>query len=287
MGETLRAAGHRDTGSRAIPVFTMALSRRSLLIRAASLCGVSQFGAFAARMAQAAEPMRITHYDGIPPFSWADDKHTMRGLFIDVLDEALRRRLGIELIHLGFPWVRAQKLVKDGEADAFCTVPTPERRSYTVISEEPVMTVTYRMFAQRGNPVVDKLKAVKSIDDLKGFVVAAYIGAGWAKEKLAGVKIDWAPNPDSLLRKLASGRADVHVSASEIEHKRIKALGLEDKLIELPQILDTQTYNLCIRKDSSYAAIMPKFDRTLRQMRDDGSLTALYRKYDLLPLGKK
>jgi polar amino acid transport system substrate-binding protein len=211
----------------------------------------------------------------------------MRGLFVDVLDEALTHRLGIPLVHRGYPWVRAQKLVRDGEADAFCTVPTPERRAYTVVSEEPIMTVTFKMYAQRGNPVIERLKHVKTIDDLRQFVVAAYLGSGWAREKLAGQQIDWAPNPDSVLKKLAGGRNDVFVDAVEVQRKRIKALGLENKLVELPQALDTQTYNLCIGKQSPFADVLPKFDRTLRHMRDDGRLSALYRKYDLLPIGKK
>jgi polar amino acid transport system substrate-binding protein len=262
----------------------MACSRRSFLLGTASLWSAA-LGAFA--RAGAIGPMRVTHYDNIPPFSWADDTDTMRGLFVDVLDEALTHRLGIPLIHRGYPWVRAQKLVRDGEADAFCTVPTPERRAYTLASTEAIMTVTFKMYAQRGNPVVERLKRVKRIGDLRQFVVAAYLGSGWAHEKLAGQQIDWAPNPDSVLKKLAGGRNDVFVDAVEVQRKRIKALGLENKLIELPQTLDRQTYNLCIGKQSPFAAVMPKFDRTLRQMRDDGSLSALYRKYDLLPIGKK
>jgi len=262
----------------------MTLSRRSFLLRTASTLGALQLAGI---RAHAAEPMRVTHYHSIPPFSWSDDKNVMHGIFIDVLDEALHRRLGIPLVHLGYPWVRAQKMVMDGEADAFCTVPTPERRAYTVISEEPIMTVTFRIYAQRNNPAMDRLKKVKSLDDLKGFLIAAYIGSGWARDKLAGMQVDWAPNPDSVLMKIASGRNDVYIDASEVQRKRITALGLEEKLVELPQVIDTQSYNLCIRKTSHYRTILPKFDKVLRQMRHDGSLAAIYRKYDVLPTGKK
>lgn len=48
----------------------------------------------------AAEPMKIVYFQDYPPFSWSQNNQ-MQGILIDVLDEALKNRMDIELSHKG------------------------------------------------------------------------------------------------------------------------------------------------------------------------------------------
>ena len=235
----------------------------------------------------ATTPMHIAYFDYFAPFSFRNVKQEMQGVFVDVLIEALQNRLEIPLTHQGFPWARAQQMVKEGYADAFCTVPTPERRAYTDVSTEPLVTATFTMFARRNGPNLAKLNEVKVLSYLSPFLIGHYLGSGWAHQKLGGMRIDWATNLDMALRKLAYGRNDVFIDVAEVIRPRIKELKLENDLVELPQILDTQQFNLCVRKESALTKILPDFDKVIRQMRSDGTLAAIYRKFEILPPAAK
>jgi len=249
------------------------------------LClGLLSLGGGLPLLVQSREALRIAYFESFSPFSWADKNQVMHGILVDVLDEALTQRMKIPLTHRGFPWVRAQMMVRNGDADAFCTIPTKERRAYTEISTEPLINATYTMFVQRNNPVIERLKLVKTLDDLHPFLHAHFHGSGWARQKLAGMRVDWAPNVDVALLKLAHGRDDVFVDVAEVLRVRIKALGLADAIVELPQVLDMQPFNLCIRKTSPDTALLPDFDKTMRQLRNDGTLSAIYNKYAASPV---
>jgi polar amino acid transport system substrate-binding protein len=73
------------------------------------------------------------NYFRYPPLSW-EVNGKVRGILVDVLNEALQNRMGIKVTHHEFPWKRAQLMVRYGNADRFTTAPTPERREYTDVS---------------------------------------------------------------------------------------------------------------------------------------------------------
>ena len=100
----------------------------------------------------------------------------MNGILIDVLTEAIQTQMGIQVSHEGYPWARAQMMVKLNKADAFVTVPTPERSSYTEISTEPVILATFTLFVSKKNKQIKALQTVKTLSDLTNFNLVHYIG---------------------------------------------------------------------------------------------------------------
>lgn len=227
----------------------------------------------------AQEEMKIVYFDNYSPFSWKDDKEVMQGILIDVLNEALQTQMGIRLSHKGYPWARAQKLVEMGEADAFVTVPTPERRAYTEISAEPVLTADVTMFTKKGHPKMDEFSKITTYTDLKGYKLLSYIGNGWAEKRLAGFELDLCAQMDNVFWKLAAGRGDLFVQNSQVGNYTIKKLKMQDQIVELPSVLESIPFHLCIGKKSPYVKILADFDKTLKQMRESGKLQEIYNKY--------
>ncbi len=229
-------------------------------------------------ISSAREPMKMVYFDNFPPYSWLE-RGEMKGILIDVMDEALQKRMGIAVIHRGYPWERAQNFVKNGEGDAFVTVPTPKRMTYTRVSKEPVVKPSFTMFVNKDSLRIDELRTVEKISDLKKFRLGHYLGSGWAQKNLAGMDVDWTPNSDTCLMMLGKGRFDVFVDVSQVIRYNIKLLGLQKQITEIPTVLDSSTFNLCIGKQSAYASILPKFDETIRKMGMDGTLQRIYDKY--------
>ena len=225
----------------------------------------------------AAGPLRVAFSSESTPLSWGEDG-ALKGILVDAASEAFRR-MGVKVEMNGYPWMRAQKMVKDGDADAFITILTPERRQFVSSGSEPLISLRMGMVAKRGSAVNAKLAAVRTAEDLRAFSVLSYRGNGWSQSFLKGITVDWALTTDQCLKKLARGRADVYVSDLDTVGYRIKKLGLENELVVLPNVLDRREFRLGIRKQSEHLPLLPRFDQTIRQMKADGSLQRILEKY--------
>ena len=226
----------------------------------------------------AQDTMQLVYFSNGAPFSWEEDGK-IQGILVDIIEEAIHTRMGIPVSHKGYPWMRAQMIVKNGKADAFVTVPTPERQAYTVVNSEPVDQITFTIFTRKNGSKIEALKKVRKIKALEEFIIGHYLGSGWAKQKLKGMKVEWIPNVSQTLKKLALGRVDVFVDASKGVYFNIKKLGLQDQIIEIPNVLDSAPFHLCIRKNSPFIKILSQFDEIVKEMRKDGTFEKIYNRY--------
>jgi polar amino acid transport system substrate-binding protein len=78
---------------------------------------------------------------------------------------------------------------------------------------------------------------------------------------------------------VATGDVDAFIEGQWSARKSINTLGLQAKLVELPQVIDRTHYHLCIRKDSPYVNILPVFDKAISDMRREGALDLILAGY--------
>ncbi len=227
----------------------------------------------------AQDTMKLVYYNDFAPFSWEDSEKQMHGILIDVVNEVIQKQMGIAVSHQGYQWEKAQEKVRNGEADAFITVPTQQRREYTQISTEPFIVGPVTLFTSKANPKIEFLKKVHKLSDLKQFKLVDYSGNGWAKKSFSGFNVDWYDKVDDVLFQLVKSREDVFVHSSQVANYTIKELGLRNQLIEIPIVLESIDFNLCIGINSQYIGIIEKVDKILREMRADRRLQKLYEKY--------
>ena len=67
----------------------------------------------------AGDTIRFVYYNDNAPFGW-EENGEMQGIYIDIVNEVFKKRLGIPVEHRGYPWKRAQMMVKNGDADGYC-----------------------------------------------------------------------------------------------------------------------------------------------------------------------
>ncbi len=222
--------------------------------------------------------MTIVYYSDYRPMSWLDEDEEMRGALIDVLDEALNRRMGIPVRHLGYPWARAQEMVRQGEADAFVSTPTDERRTYAEIGQESIVNDNTAIFVNELSPRFNEMSKIHILEDLRPFAMSNYSGNGWAKQRLEGMNITWVSTPQQALQMVASGRVDAYVDSSPITNDIIRRMSIKN-IFELPVVLDTVNFYLCIGKKSPFSDILPEFDTTIKEMKNSGELQAILDDY--------
>ena len=222
---------------------------------------------------------RVVYFDNYAPYSWRDESGNMRGIFIDILDEVIGKRLQRAVEHEGFPWARAQKYVRSGEYDAMIAPITEERASYTDISELAVLTSRMALFTRASHPEISVFENTRSLVDIRTYNFVTQLGDGWAAENLEQMKVQYAKDLDTVLRMLSQGRADLFVEVAEVTHWNMRNLNLGAEIVEVDGVTIEETpYHLMISKKSSQQ-LLAEFDASLRQFIADGALGKLLEKY--------
>ena len=228
-------------------------------------------------LATAADPMHFVYYDSYRPRSW-DDNGKMHGILVDIIDEAIGKRLGIPVTHTGYPWKRAQLMVREGAADAFVTMPTQERRTYTVIGEEPVIKFALRIVTRKNHQQAKEMASITSVEQLRDYKVADYLGNGWAKRNLKEVNVQWLTKSDKIFPFLIDERADIIVASKRTIYE-MKRLGYDSQLKVLSNKLSSVSFHMCVGKNSPYKDRLNDFDYIIREMHEDGTIDRIEESY--------
>jgi len=223
------------------------------------------------------EPMKIVYFDNYPPRSWQENGE-MKGILVDIIHEAIYNRIGMPLVHEGYPWARAQAMVEAGQADAFITVPTEKRKTYTLVSKEPVIQFNLYITTRKDNPLLEQLRKVTDIDGLQPFRIVDYHGNGFAQKRLKKFNVEWVPDVDAIYPFLAAGKADLFLTSDRGIYDMIR-LGYQDQFVVLPNALYSLSFHLCIGKQSPYTRILPEIDQALREMQSEGLIKRISEQY--------
>jgi polar amino acid transport system substrate-binding protein len=186
--------------------------------------------------------------------------------------------MGIDVQHEGFPWVRAQAMVRNGVSDAFITVPTDSRREFTVVSKEPVIVFETFVSTMKDSPHLDKLSKVKSLDGLKGYKIVDYLGNGWARNALKNLNVKWLPDYDAMLKFLEQGKADLIISSRKMIHTA-KKLEYAKKMVFFDHPMTSIKFHLCVNKNSEYSGIINKFDQEIKKAKAEGLIEKIISSY--------
>lgn len=224
-----------------------------------------------------AQSLRVAYFDRYPPLSLRDRDGSMRGLLVDLVN-ALGSAAGLGLSHHGYPWARAQAMVRQGQLDAVCTTSTAERRSYLLFCDTPLISLHFGVCHRLDDP---RIAGLRSLADLRRLRQGNYRGSGYAQQHLEAAQLRLDHDPDSVLRRIAAGDLDVYVDAELNTRHRIRALGLETKLGYTPAaFLPPTGYCFGLRRSHALAAeLVPRLEMLTQQLRASGRLEAIASAY--------
>lgn len=225
--------------------------------------------------AQAAPATMVIVYADYKPYSWEEGGKAM-GLEVDILNEAIGKRMGIPITHQVLPWERAQQNVKAGEADAFVATASDQRAAYADASATPLTYWELALYVRKGDTRFAKLK---NITELAPFRMGSMIGNGWAQTHLAGMDVYYVGKMEQLPRMLLLGRIDAIPDNPLVMRRILKSENEEDKIDEWPLPYLRKDMFLYVGKQSVFHRQLEAFDAVLVQMKRDGSLQRMHDRY--------
>ncbi|MGC9422056.1 substrate-binding periplasmic protein [Vibrio sp.] len=225
--------------------------------------------------------MTLVYYEDFPPYSFRDQQGNMTGILIDIADQVLQTRMGVELIHRGYPWERAQRMVQQGQADAFITIATANRLLYTDASTEAVIVGPMNLFVSPNNRKLAQIKNAQTMDDLSPFLILDYQGNHWGNQHFPEEKFQrfLTSNLSNALIMLAHGRGDVLVTDKIVADYLMAQLNLQEKILQLPIQLTEVKFSLCISKTSSFHHLLAEFNQQIALFREQGNIDTVLENY--------
>ncbi len=257
----------------------MEATRRQILKSVAA--GLSLCLASSRQVANAAgpTPIRMAYAEKYGPLSTLAANGSANGLLVDAVN-LVGHDCGLEFESAAYAWARAQLLLRQGDADGFCTVPTQERRGYALFCAAPFVVIRHGVFHRS-----DDLRPVQvhSIEDLRQFRQGNYRGNGYAAQYLEFDRNRLDNDAASVLRRIAMNDLDTFVEAEFPVANRLKEFGLTEQIRFTPlPFLPLADFCFGLRRSYPDAeAVVQKMEAAIKAAEKSGALSALRRRYGL------
>ncbi len=214
----------------------------------------------------------------IIPFSYEENGEA-KGIFLDLVREAFRR-MDYKFSMKFYPWARGLNMLENGNVDALCTTAKqPERERFADYSQ-PVVPYTQSLFVLRDSQIsfdgsVESLRPY-TIGIVEGYTYDQKFEAAFKDGRLKSEPVNLA---ERNFEKLLGGRIDICMEGKYVGLYTLKKLGYSDKVKLLsPDVRDIHLY-LAFSKKRNLAPLIEKFNKTLQEMKDDGTYQKIIDSY--------
>ena len=213
-----------------------------------------------------------------PPFSFIERQGPLRGLLVDELRLAADMA-GILLDFVDRPWARGQQMVRSGELDGFCTVPTAERRGYVLFAPTPLFQEDVVLIGRADDP---RTGQAQTLDDLKGLRIAEPLGTGWTRDYLPDDRIIWSSDVDNILSMIEAGRVDATLFGRSAVETALAASPHAERLrlTLFPGLPRDEGFCFGLRRSfPGVEALISRVDGVLRDLTAAGALEPIQARY--------
>jgi len=219
------------------------------------------------------------------PFNYSSSGKAA-GPVLEVIN-AVCAKLKISCIHKVMPWRRAQKEVRDGDADGLFVVGKNKSRESWLYFSLPIITTEYGFFVLKSNT-----KTFKTLDDIQGYKVGVFGPSNTSNSllKISEKLEDDNKTPldirtlydDTLVFKQLNSETrglQAVYSNKDVGNDLIKKLNLKNlKYMGKQKELN---YYISFSKKTVSKEMVDKFNQVLRNMHLNNELKYILEKYSL------
>lgn len=216
-----------------------------------------------------------------PPYQYKENKE-VKGIFPDLVTEAFKR-MGHNLTMEIFPWPRVLLYMEKGEGDVATAFKTPEREKFMDYSKEIFLPQTIALFVRKDSDIQFDGKLIQLQHEKFGIVSKISYGKIVDDALSQGVlkKIQKAVTGEQSVRQLLAQRYDIMISNTYGAYFIFNRMKVSEQVKELqPLVQRTPTY-LAFSKVRKLTKLRDDFDKTLIEMKKDGSYDQILSRYNL------
>jgi polar amino acid transport system substrate-binding protein len=223
-----------------------------------------------------AEPLHLVTED-YPPFNMrvselptGDPDDPLTGISVDIIRE-LFKRAGVEYTFHIYPWERAYDTALNTPGyGIFSIVRTPEREAlFQWVG--PLIVTKWVLMAKKSRNI-----KLSSLDDARKYKIGGYKGgaAPLFVEK-QGLTVEYYIYNHFIVRKLEAEKLDLWPITEIVGHYVAKREGVS---VEPALLLKESAMSMGFNKSVS-ADLIAKLNKTLQDMKDDGTVEKIYARY--------
>ncbi len=224
-----------------------------------------------------AEELKLGGYDK-PPYMMKEGKNA--GICVEIVREAARRA-GYDTTYILLPHVRGLKYFMENRVDAETCVSPKWRSKYKEISSySGAFFITNNVVIVRKN---SDIATTKNIRDFRGktfgTILGYFITDGFQQEFESGkiVRED-VSTQDNNIKKLVAERVDGIIIDRITGSYLIKQLGFDPAYFKIAYVFETKSL-LSVRIHKNREEVIPKLDKSLTEMKKDGTIDKIINKY--------
>ncbi len=219
-----------------------------------------------------AEKITVATDTNFPPFEFKDKSGQHTGFDVELWD-AIAKVIGLEyeLQPMDFNGIIPGLQTRQLDVGIAGMTIKPERAEVVDFSD-PYYDAGLLILVR--NDTTD----INAIEDLKGKVVSTKLGTtseDFAKKNADAKEVKLFPNNDAMFLELMSGGADAVIFDSPVIAEFMRTAGQGQVKVVGPLYMG-QSYGIAFPKGSE---LVPKVNAALKQLREDGTYNALYRKW--------
>ena len=207
-----------------------------------------------------------------------------QGAAVDIA-RIITEKLGHTIKFGLYPLARAQKMVRDGDADVLMSpYKTPEREEWFDFTDIPFYTDKTVFFIRPDSTLTWNGEYAS----LKGKTIGMSLGWSFGAEferARASLSLDDAPSLDLCFKKLLAKRVDLVPTQPVEAEASFRRLGLtnDQKPVAIlpPLTIGPHYFAFSKQKQKELAAFKKDFDQMLKQMQENGELSQVLAKYGL------
>lgn len=218
-----------------------------------------------------------------PPFAYADENNELTGYDVDVLTEIGERLDGYTIDFVATPWDSIFLALESNNIQAVAdqVAVTPEREEKYLFSDESYFS------AETVIVVKSDSGEVQSLQDLEGKKVGALAGDSYTlmleeyneTEAVEEIELIYSEsgNPSEILQSIQSGRLDAYVNDPIMIHEVIEKYDLDLDVVGQPIVNDQ--ISVVFKKNEQGEELKALFDPIIKEMKEDGTLAELSKKW--------
>lgn len=229
---------------------------------------------------EAAPPLQFVEQVDWAPFTPNTPGITQQGLAYELL-QLVFGQLGQRAQLTLLPLAQVQQQLRSGQADGISITQLDERRITYLGYSEPLLLKRAFIYYPNNNPVPAQLLDWDSEQNLRlGVVKNRSFGPKFRQQRsqlpMELVEVD---SLEQLFKLTAAGTLNGFLAYELNASSLLKQPAYQGKISRMPQPYYEGAYYLAVGRHSAAMPLLPKIDQAIGQLRENGQLAALLKKY--------